>query len=93
MLLSLGRRKILRLYKADAININVIKPSRQPCRKPTRYNIPHINMFLSLGRRKILRLYKADAININVIKPSRDAKSCVSQATVQQTDALQYITY
>ena len=50
-------------------------------------------MLYSLWRRKILRLYKADAINKTVINPSRDAKFCVSQATVSQTDAKLYITY
>jgi len=59
----------------------------------TRYNIPHISMFSSLGRRKILRLYKADATNKTVIKPSRDAKFCVSQTNVPQTDGKQYATY
>ena len=66
---------------------------KQPCRKPTRNNIPHISMFLFLGRRNILRLYKADAININVIKPSRDAKFCVSQAAMPQTDAKKNAPY
>ncbi len=50
-------------------------------------------MLYSLGRRKILRLYKADATNKTVIKPSRDARFCVSQASIPQTDALQYITF
>ena len=50
-------------------------------------------MLSFIGRRKILRLYKARATNITVIKPSRDAKSCVSQATVPQTDAKLYTTY
>ena len=53
----------------------------------------HISMLSFIGRRKILRLYKADATNKTVIKPSRDAKSCVSQATVPQTDGKQYATY
>ncbi len=63
------------------------------CRKHNCYNIPHIIMLYSLWRRKILRLYKADATNITVINPSRDAKSCVSQATVSQTDGKQYAPY
>ena len=50
-------------------------------------------MLSFIGRRKILRLYKARATNKTVIKPSRDAKSCVSQATVPQTDGKQYATY
>ena len=50
-------------------------------------------MLYSLWRRKILRLYKARATNITVINPSRDAKSCVSQATMPQTDAKLYTTY
>ena len=50
-------------------------------------------MLLFLGRRKILRLYKARAINKTVINPSRDAKFCVSQATVPQTDGKQYAHY
>ena len=50
-------------------------------------------MLSFLGRRKILRLYKADATNKTVIKPSRDAKSCVSQTNVPQTDGKQYATY
>ena len=66
---------------------------KQPFRKPTRYNISHLIMLLFLGRRKILRLYKADAINKTVINPSRDAKSCVSQAIIPHTYALQYTTY
>ena len=66
---------------------------KQPCRKPTLNYILHISMFSSLGRRKILRLYKADATNKTVIKPSRDAKSCVSQTNVPQTDGKQYATY
>ncbi len=50
-------------------------------------------MLLPLWRRKILRLYKADATNKTVIKPSRDAKSCVSQTNVLQTDGKQYAPY
>ena len=50
-------------------------------------------MLSFIGRRKILRLYKARATNITVIKPSRDAKSCVSQAIIPHTYALQYTTY
>ena len=50
-------------------------------------------MLYPLGRRKILRLYKARATNITVINPSRDAKSCVSQAAVPQTDGKQYAHY
>ena len=50
-------------------------------------------MLSFIGRRKILRLYKARATNITVIKPSRDAKSCVSQTNVPQTDGKQYATY
>ncbi len=50
-------------------------------------------MLSFIGRRKILRLYKARAINKTVIKPSRDAKFCVSQTSIPQTDALQYITF
>ena len=50
-------------------------------------------MFLFLGRRKILRLYKADAININVINSSRDARFCVSQAAMPQTDAKKNAPY
>ena len=50
-------------------------------------------MLLPLWRRKILRLYKADATNKTVIKPSRDAKSCVSQTNVPQTDGKQYAHY
>ena len=53
----------------------------------------HISMLSFIGRRKILRLYKARATNITVIKPSRDAKSCVSQTNVPQTDGKQYATY
>ena len=49
---------------------------KQPCRKPTRNNIPHISMFLFLGRRKILRLYKADAINIKYYWPYWRATAC-----------------
>ena len=50
-------------------------------------------MLSFIGRRKILRLYKARATNKKVIKPSRDAKSCVSQTNVPQTDVKQYATY
>jgi hypothetical protein len=58
-----------------------------------RYNISHLIMLLFLGRRKILRLYKADATNKTVIKPSRDARFCVSQASMSQTDGKQYASY
>ena len=50
-------------------------------------------MLYSLWRRKILRLYKADATNKTVINLSRDAKFCVSQASMSQTDAKLYTTY
>ena len=81
MLLSLGRRKILRLYKADAINKTVINQvetqnfasHKRVFRKPMRYNISHLIMLLFLGRRKILRLYKADAITIKGNMEPNDA--------------------
>ena len=41
MLYSLGRRKILRLYKADAINKTVIKPSRDAKFCVSQAIIPH----------------------------------------------------
>ena len=50
-------------------------------------------MLLSLGRRNILYVTRVRAINKTVIKPSRDAKFCVSQTSIPQTDALQYTTY
>ena len=50
-------------------------------------------MLSFIGRRKILRLYKADATNKTVIKPSRDARFCVSQASMSQTDGKQYASY
>ena len=53
----------------------------------------HISMFLFLWRRKILYVTRVRAINKKVIKPSRDAKYCVSQTNVPQTDGKQYATY
>ena len=41
MLLFLGRRKILRLYKADAINKTVINPSRDAKFCVSQAIIPH----------------------------------------------------
>ena len=50
-------------------------------------------MLSFLGRRKILYVTRVRAINKTVINPSRDAKSCVSQAIIPQTYALQYTAY
>ena len=66
---------------------------KQPCSKRMLYNIPHINMLSSHWRRKILYVTRVRAINKTVIKPSRDAKFCVSQTNVPQTDGKQYATY
>ena len=50
-------------------------------------------MLLFLGRRKILYVTRVRAINKTVIKPSRDARFCVSQANMSQTDGKQYASY
>ena len=46
-------------------------------------------MLLFLGRRKILYVTRVRAINKTVINLSRDAKFCVSQANMSQTDGKQ----
>ena len=48
-------------------------------------------MLSSHWRRKILYVTRIRAINKTVINLSRDAKFCVSEASMSQTDALQYI--
>ena len=50
-------------------------------------------MLLFLGRRKILYVTRVRAINKTVINPSRDAKFCVSQAGMTQTNAKRYTAY
>ena len=50
-------------------------------------------MLLFLGRRKILYVTRVRAINKTVIKPSRDARFCVSQANMSQTDGKKYAHY
>ena len=94
MLYSLGRRKILRLYKADATNKTVINPSRDAIFCVSQVTVPQTD-----GKQYATYNDFPCVSQTNV--PQTDGKQyahyndfpCVSQATVQQTDAKRYITY
>ena len=94
MLLFLGRRKILRLYKADAINKTVINPSRDAIFCVSQAAMPQTD------GKQYATYHDFPCVSQATVSQT-DGKQyatyhdfpCVSQATVSQTDAKRYTTY